>query len=217
VDLLLLLALGGCGLDFDFSLPSNEPGPDQPALPGLKFKVRERVLILPGTDSRLPPPEPGVVADDCERITEGGPVSDDCVTADISCGETLVGHTLGGVQRYDSRFYNSNFCTPAITDHDGGDERIYRLRVPDGDWTAFVTLDTPCADLDVGAMLWADETCPPSNANITRCDMWPKPGNERERLTLVTQHEAYWFLYVEGKGGEEGAFSLSVQCRPGLW
>jgi hypothetical protein len=205
-----------CSLDF-FTLPSNDPKPSGPSVPGLKFKVRERVSILPGTDSRPPPPEPGVTSSDCSRISEGGPVVDDCVTSDIECGQTIVGDTIGGVRRFDSKFYQQNFCTPALTNHDGGDERVYRLRTPDGDWTAFVTLDTPCADLDVGAMLWTGDRCPPVDANITRCDMWPKNGNERERLTLVTQHEAYWYIVVEGKDEEEGAFSLSVQCRPGLF
>ncbi len=213
---LVLLALVGC--DYGFTLPSNDPGHDGPTMPGLKLEVRERVYILPGTDSRPAPPEPAVTSDDCGTITEGGPVTSDCVTAEVQCGETIVGHTIGGVRRYDSDFYQENFCTPALTNHDGGEERIYRLHVPDGDWTAFVTLDTPCADLDMGAMKWqSDETCPPSNAVITHCDMWPAKGTERERVTLSTQHETNWFIVVEGKNDEEGAFSLSVQCRPGLF
>ncbi len=213
--MLVLLALSAC--DFGLTLPSNMPAYNGPVLPGVKFKVRERVHILPGTDSRLPPPEPGVTDDDCESIPDGGATTDGCVTADIECGETVIGHTKGGVDRYDSRFYQSNFCTPALTDHNGGDERIYRLHMRDGDQTAFVTLDSPCADVDLGGMLWTEDTCPPPNAIVTRCDMWPKEGHERERLTLVTQHESYWYLVVEGKGENEGVFSLSVQCRPGLW
>ena len=62
-----------------------------------------------------------------------------------------MGHTIGGVQRFDSRFYEKQFCTPRITNHDGGNERVYTLEMPEGDWTAYVTLDSPCADLDVAA------------------------------------------------------------------
>ncbi len=212
---LVILALVGC--DNGFTLPSTDPDHEGPTLPGLSFKVRERVYILPGTDSRPAPPEPGVDSDDCDTIKEGGSVATDCVTAEIHCGETVVGHTIGGVNRYDSDFYQTNFCTPALTNHDGGEERVYRLHMPEGDWVAFVTLDTPCADLDIGAIKWMGDTCPPKNANVTQCDMFPLRGNERERLTLVTQHETDWYLVVEGINQDEGAFSVSVQCRPGLF
>lgn len=140
----------------------------------------------------------------------------ECVTDEIGCGETRIGTTRGGTSRYDSRFYGVNFCAPATTDRDGGDERVYRVRVPDEDWTVLVTLDTPCADLDVAALLWSGPDCPPAANLGTRCDMATQSASDRERLHLVTQHAGYWYLVVEGKGDEEGAFALTVQCVPGF-
>ena len=98
----------------------------------------------------------------------------------------------------------------------GGDERIYRLEMPDGDHHADIWLDTPCADLDLAAMKWSGKECPPPGALIDQCDMWPKDGTEREYVQLVSQRKTTWLIVVEGKGAEEGAFALTVQCKPGL-
>jgi len=114
-----------------------------------------------------------------------------------------------------TRWYERSHCTPATTNHDGGDERIYRLEIPDGEWHVDVWLDTPCADLDLAAFLWNDTTrCP--TGTVDRCDMWPKPGTEREYLQIVSQRKSNWLLVVEGKDSEEGPFALHVQCKPGL-
>jgi hypothetical protein len=152
----------------------------------------------------------------CTGLTTGGATRDGCVTADVACGETVIGHTRGGARVFDSAFYERAFCTPRTSDHDGGDERVYRLRVPDGDRRVVVTLDTPCADLDVAAVLWGDDGCPAPGASIPRCEMFPSDGTARETLELVTQHATTWLLVVEGKDAEEGAFGLSVQCFDGL-
>ena len=83
--------------------------------------------------------------------------------------------------------------------------------------TAQVTLDTPCADLDLAAFKYSGEDCPSPGTSTPICDMWPKDGTKREHVTLVSQHETSWYIIVEGKDEHEGAFSLTVQCRPGLW
>ena len=211
----VIVAVLGCSNGL--TLPPEEGGNDGPATIG-RGKVRERRNILPGQISGPPPPEPGIYADQCDDLETGGPIrGPDCVTDVLRCGEQVVGHTIGGVNRYDTKFYEKKFCTPATTDHDGGDERVYRLDMPDGDWTAVVTLDTPCADLDLAAVLFNDDSCPSMAHNITRCEMWPKNGTARESVRLVTQSETSWYVIVEGKGDDaEGAFSLSVQCWRGL-
>lgn len=208
----LLLGLLGC--EHGLTLPSDAPERQGPLELGTT-DVRERKALLPGFNSSPPPPEPALRQDQCRDLDSGGP-TDGCLTADVRCGETIVGHTRGGARVFDSDFYKAKFCTPNTTNHDGGDERVYRLRMPDGDWRAIVTLDTPCADLDLAGILWNGEGCPTAAHSVSRCDMWPKDGTKREQIELVSQRATTWLLAVEGKNSEEGAFALSVQCYPGL-
>ena len=35
---------------------------------------------------------------------------------------------------------------------EGRDERVYRLTMPEGEWRAWVTMYTPCADLSMAAI-----------------------------------------------------------------
>jgi hypothetical protein len=162
-------------------------------------------------------PEAGVNSDHCDDIENGGPVEGNtCVTETIECGQTIIGHTIGGVNRFDSRFYEAQFCTPRLTNHDGGDERVYLLKVPEGDYTAVATLDTPCADLDLAAMRYNGDDCPTKSHNINQCEMWPKDGTAREQVRMVSKHEGIWYIVVEGKNDQEGVFSLTVMCRRGL-
>jgi len=202
---------------YGLTLPPDEDAPPGPAQIG-KVKLRERRSILPGSISGPPPPEPGIYASQCDQLEDGGPIAGpDCITATIGCNDTIVGHTIGGVRRYDSHFYEKKFCTPATTNHNGGEERIYRLDVPDGDFTAVVTLDSPCGNLDLAAMKWTGDVCPTLDHQVSQCEMWPKPRGAREQVRLVSQNETSWLLVVEGQGEEEGAFSLSVQCWRGLY
>jgi hypothetical protein len=165
--------------------------------------------------SALPAPSAPISASQCDQLEHGGSTKG-CITADISCGESIIGHTRGGTKQFDSNFYKTKFCTPNTTNHDGGDERVYRLRMPEGPNRAFVTLDTPCVDLDVAAILWNEPGCPTAAHVINRCEMQPEPRTKREQLELVSQHASTWLIVVEGKNSDEGAFGLSVECAPGL-
>ena len=84
-------------------------------------------------------PPPRISPDQCEDIADGGPLAEgeDCVTAEIKCEESIIGHTAGGVEQFDSRFYEKKRCWPRTRDHDGGGERIYRLEMPEGEWRAW--------------------------------------------------------------------------------
>jgi len=93
--------------------------------------------------SQPPFTEPAFDASACDDILGGGAVvGPDCITAQIHCDETVIGHTLGGVDRYNTRYWEQKFCWPATVDHDGGDERVYQLVMPEGDWRAWVDLHT---------------------------------------------------------------------------
>jgi hypothetical protein len=211
---ILILALFGCG-DYGLTTAPKEPDPDEGKPLEVKKKpVRVRQALLPGTISWPPPPEAGLDKSQCNDLSDGGPLLvDDCVTNMLKCNETIIGHTIGGVQRYDTKFYEKHFCTPGYYDYNGGDERIYRLDVPDHDHIAVVTMDSPCADLDLAGFKWKDKTCPQTNHLFDYCEMWPKDGNKREQIRLVSQSATSFYVVVEGKGGEEGPFSLTVQCR----
>jgi hypothetical protein len=159
-----------------------------------------------------------IAADECSAMADGGPVAGPgCVTAEIKCGDVIKGHTLGGTKSFNTKWYEKNFCTPGLTDHDGGDERVYLLNVPAGDHLAEVTLDTPCADLDLAAFKYKGDDCPVDAFHLPQCDMWPKDGNQREHVKLVSQKATKWWIVVEGKGEEEGAFALTVECRNSLY
>lgn len=198
----------------------SELGPFKgPFLPGTKSKIRETQWIMPVLMQGPPPPEAAVTSSNCDDIEDGGPVAGPgCVTADVKCGDVIIGHTKGGVQRFDSRFYEKKFCTPRTTNHDGGDERVYRLEMPEGEWRAFVWMDSPCADLDLFALKWTGEDCPTMSHNLPQCEEGTLLSmQDRERVELVHQGEATWFLIVEGQGEAEGPFALHVQCREGLY
>ena len=212
---MILWLLGAC--TWCTTWPSEVPKFTGPVVPGLKLPIRERQWILPGVSSTPAPPEPVVTSGNCEDVSDGGPVNGPgCVTATVRFGDTIIGHTKGGVERFDSKFYEKKFCTPRTTNHDGGDERVYRLEMPQGEWRAFVWMDTPCANLDLFALKWNGDDCPTLSHNVSQCE-YGQLTNGSERVELVHQGQATWFLVVEGRGEEEGAFALHVQCREGLY
>lgn len=199
----------------DWLLQSPEGPHEGPVHANLVRPVRSRSRLW---SSHAPaPPEPAVRAEHCALLDHGGPVAGpDCVTATISCGDTIVGHTAGGVDRYDTAMWEQAFCWPATVPHDSGGERVYRLDMPAGEWRAFVWLDSPCADLDLMAMQHQGETCPGTGHRVSRCEAALRQGRGREQIELVSQGETTWYVVVEGRGEADGAFALQVECRPGL-
>lgn len=163
------------------------------------------------------PPEGAIVAEDCENLSPSPQVpAGEYLTGRLQCGDVITAHTAGGVRLLDTKFYERNHCTPATTNHDGGDERFYELRVPDGDKTVDVWLETPCANLDLGALRVNGDGPPSADLALEQCEMWPKPGNKREHVHLVSKTATRWLIVVEGQGDEEGGYTISVQCQDGL-
>ena len=164
-------------------------------------------------------PEPAIDAGSCGELTSGGPTTGGCLSGELTCDQVLIGHTIGGVKRFDTAFYRHYHCWPDTVSHEGGDERVYRLTMPPGEWKATVTLDTPCADLDLMAFKWSGATCPPDGALIDQCECNRYPGKKREFVELVSQseRETTWYVVVEGAADEEGAFALQVACKKGLY
>src|SRR5690606_9292206 len=134
----------------------------------------------------------GITRKQCKDLDHGGPVADGCITADLECGQTIIGHTKGGVEVFNTRFYEAHFCTPATTNHSGGDERIYRIRAPEEMGRIYVTLDTPCADLDLAVIRWSGKGCPTLSSDVADCEMWPKDGTKRERVDVPNTGGGYF-------------------------
>src|SRR5262249_12382436 len=142
----------------------------------------------------------------------------DCVTADVKCGQTITGHTRGGVKKYDTKFYEQNYCWPGTVNRNGGDERVYRFVVNDQEMTPRynmnVYLDTPCASLDVTLMQYNEQArCPNPGDPINICDTSYRPNGEtREHLKQLVDPDEVWYILVEGVDDSEGPFSLTVEC-----
>lgn len=204
----LLLACGGAE-----EAPTTSPDPDDAPL---QATPPSAAPAPPSGDAKDRPD--ALTADQCGSIEGGSPPDGPgCLSGTITCGQTVVGHTLGGGNHFTTQFYEKKQCTPATTDHDGGDERVYKLEIPEGDHRVTVHLDTPCADLDLASMRWSGDDCPTLEDALQTCDMWPKPGTESEKVTMVSRKASTWLLVVEGKGDAEGAFSLTVDCADGLY
>lgn len=212
----MLILLAGC--DFGFTLPSSDPPTKTEDIkPGVTAPIRTRRNILPGQVTGPAPPDAALTGSQCSSMSDGGPMGGDgCVTADIHCGEVVYGNTRGGVDQYDTRFYEQFFCTPATTDHDGGDERVYRLQL-EPDTRALVYLDTPCADLDLAAVKYSSDSCPSKSSVINQCEEQIQSSTKREKVDLWNQGASTWYIIVEGKDDEEGSFGLTVQCEHLKW
>ncbi len=204
--------------DYGLTLPSSDPPtPTEDLKPGVTTPIRTRRNILPGQVTGPPPPDAGLTGSQCGAMSDGGPVGGDgCVTAELHCNETIVGNTNGGVAKFDTRFYEQFFCTPATTNHDGFDERVYRLKL-EPDTRALVYLDTPCADLDLAAVKFSGDECPTGSSMVNQCEELIQSGTKREKVDLWNQGDSQWYVIVEGKDDEEGSFALTVQCEHLKW
>jgi hypothetical protein len=170
-------------------------------------------VVMPGKITKPGEPPVAITKDTCGTLNDGGPVIDGCMTAEIHCGDVVIGNTRGGAEKLNTRFYEKYFCTPGTTQHDGGDERIYKLVVTEPQMRVLAYLDTPCADLDIAAFReGSGATCPNPDAEIPRCEMKVKK-EAREFVDIRDNDPTTYWIVVEGKGEEEGAFSLSVQCE----
>jgi len=178
-------------------------------------KLKPGTLVQPGKVTTPNAPDAKLSPDQCASPPPTAAPAGTCETAKIHCGETITGHTLGGSSRFDTRFYEKNFCTPATTNHNGGEERIYLLELAEPQMRALVYLDTPCANLDLAAFkVTRSEDCPNADSPIGQCEMNVKPGLTREMVDLWNNDPTRWWIVVEGEGDAEGAFALTVQCEP---
>ena len=110
----MALVWSGCCLSAETleGLPflQDEPAVEGPVSSGLRFEAKKRESLLAKANHGFNEPAIGLVKSQCDDVTAGGPIdASGCTTATLTCNETLIGHTVGGVDRYDSRFYERGF------------------------------------------------------------------------------------------------------------
>lgn len=146
----------------------------------------------------------------CEdRSRAAEPLADGCVTAELACGQIVEGHTEGGQSLWSDAFYRAHYCLP-LPERYTGPERLYRLRVP-ADTRVKARLESPCADLDLFALIWSDDTCPTVDHLATECEADDHAGGGE--VQVVTDRNPKTLLIgVDGKAGATGPFRLQVLC-----
>ncbi len=150
-----------------------------------------------------------------ENPSTAAPGGPDCWSGTLSCGDVVVGTNEGGSNDYAGENWEDWYCTPNVDrwDYDAP-ERVYSLFIP-AETTAFFTFDTPCADLDLFVLYWADEdTCPTGDANIRECEAVDDTGigGEDEILQVWSDVGAQYLVVVDGRSGETGNWRLTVDC-----
>ncbi|TNF29375.1 MAG: hypothetical protein EP329_15915 [Deltaproteobacteria bacterium] len=193
---------------------TDDDGPRGPISIGARTTPAPKQLIAPGTSTALPPPPIAVDASQCKDLSEGGELKvNDYITDTIKCGQTVIGHTRGGVNKFNTKFWEKQTCWPATVQHDGGDERVYKF-VAETKGRVYFTLDSPCADLDLMAMHWSGSSAPTIDSDVPDCEAKIKDGTKREAVDVPAMEGWEYLVVVEGKGEEEGVFALTAQCGP---
>ncbi|MFM2161526.1 MAG: hypothetical protein RLZZ383_1038 [Pseudomonadota bacterium] len=208
-------ACGGVG-EPDAAGVGGAPDAAASATSAAPTAARAPSLMAPGPRGTTPLPAPTLTAQGCANLSTGGPLGPDGSAGVLGCGSRVTGHTAGGGKRFDTKFYERNQCAPATRNWDGGDERVYRLALPEGEAHAVVTLDSPCADLSLAAFPWTGAGLPSGAETVDRCELNKVDGPKREFVEIVSQGTAAWLVVVEGIGTDEGAFAISVDCYAGL-
>lgn len=168
-------------------------------------------------------PPPGLTTDQCKQVNAGGPVKGPgCVSSEIKCGQTIVGHTRGGGKNFNTKWYDDHYCWPETRNHNGGDERLYRFDpnangIPARFW-GDVWFDTPCEqDLTFTVFMSRDsDVCPAKD--LKNCEtpnpFTPQNRTRRNQRVLIDPGEI-WYVLVEGADDKEGAFSVTFNCELG--
>jgi hypothetical protein len=148
---------------------------------------------------------------DCDEDLGTPPIGgSDCVSDTLGCGDTIVSTTLGGSNAFDGDDYQTWFCAIATENDYDGPERVYTFEHP-GTGDVTFSLSTPCEDLDLVVMAWADASCPTSDTSINECEI-ASGGGSSDSVTIWNPSKVGYLVVVEGLGGEEAPFALSAAC-----
>lgn len=158
-----------------------------------------------------PPPAPKLQQADCEVEYEtpkaGG------ISSVLQCGGFFGGTTEGGTSSFGDEFYQRAFCSPARKRYDDSPEAIYAFELPANN-QATITLDSPCAELDLVAIAWTLDGLPTTAqvGRVRECEMNAKSGGGTVTLTSVDRAQTF-LIVVDGQEGQSGNFSLKADCK----
>ena len=132
------------------------------------------------------------------------------MTREISCGDAFTSTTEGNDNHFDIGVYEDWFCVPSLGDDFRGGDIVYAFDHP-GDGDAYIYFDSPCEDLTIFAMYWADEdTCPVEGNYIQECETTTQsmPG----AIRIWNNEPRRYLIVVDANEGVEGDFGISVEC-----
>jgi hypothetical protein len=164
-----------------------------------------------GSSTRSLVSRDNIDCDDDSRASR--PLSSDCITAEVKCGQAILGHTAGGSSVWDDTFYRSKFCAPADEGTYLGRERIYWLDSPT-EVEVQVELKSPCEDLDLFLVTWSDpNVCPTANNSVSSCEADTSRGGGRV-ISQNINHGYTYLIGVESRDGKDAPFEIEVRCTP---
>ena len=200
--------------------PAGEPTPQDTGKPGSAAKAQVQATIAvaqANADAQAAAQADAQAAaaatDACEPREPapiGGP---DCVTATITCGQTIQGTTVGGSRKFDGDRYVHSYCFPTTEDSHRGTERVYAFNLLT-DQRATFELDSPCADLDLAVLRWEDTSrCPGSTVAISECEGQNRGGGGTAKIW--NNRPSRYLVIVDGSDAIGANFELSVSCVEG--
>ncbi len=143
-------------------------------------------------------------AEDCEDVLPDEIVGPDCLSGELLCDETITGTTEGGLSMLQGSDYQPWYCLPSSDDDWAGSERVYAFTHP-GTGTVTVDLATPCGDLQLFVMAWADETvCPYTGVSILECE------SGSSTVDVWSNTQTRYLIIVDGDA--DHPFSVSTSC-----
>ena len=101
------------------------------------------------------------VSIDCDAWQDDPPDPTGCVNQSIYCNDEIESTNFGATSRLGDDFYLQAGVTPRGHAYQDAGDVVYELLLP-GDTDAVLSLDTPCADLDLFAMNYrhGSQRCP---------------------------------------------------------
>lgn len=148
----------------------------------------------------------------CDDPPSPTPYDGACITASLGCEESLVSTTEGGSQLLSGADYASFWACEVVGTSDYvGPERMFEIDHPGDGWIQ-IDLSTPCNDLDIFAMRWESASCVQSGLSILECEGGIRNDNS---VRIWNNEPARYVVVVEGPGGQEEPFGLSMTCEHG--
>lgn len=208
---LLILGLTGCGW---FGSPdtgdSDRPPKDRPDDSDTDDSDDSDDSDTDDSDTDTGPNDTGDGL--CDRSLSEAAPSNECVSASVSCGETVEATLAGGLSDWVAADYTGAFCFTNFEQNDyEGPERIFALELAAGT-NATVTLHTPCADLDLSAVRWERDLCPDAGDPLSDCEGSDDAGDDS--VSFSWDDTSHWLIIVDAKTAADGDanFRVSVEC-----